>query len=227
MSEARETIRARLGGVEDAAALAAELDAIGPPPLPPLAASDPLETFLLRCQVNRIEVESAVDRTEAVHCISRYLYRQHNTRRVVAGTDAKLAAMPWKVGGVLVRFGAAEPNDNAAISYATLGVAESGSVLLSTGRGNPAANTFLVAHHIVLLDAQDLVVSFEGAWSRLRGDWQATGQPPRGLNFVSGPSSTGDIVGHMVKGAHGPQSLRVIYVGEVPEHLLPLTQPSA
>ena len=53
---------------------------------------------------------------------------------------------------------------------------------------------------------------------------------PRGVTFVSGPSSTGDIIGHLVKGAHGPRRLRLVLLGLVPDALLersghPLPEP--
>jgi L-lactate dehydrogenase complex protein LldG len=229
MSEARNDI---LGAVnlaqasqQDAIDIAAELAGLGQPPMAPLDASDPLEAFLIRARINRSTVEAAADRSAAAQCISRYLTQKHSTRRVVAGNDPRLAAMPWRDGGVLVRFDAATPEDPVAISYAKLAVAESASLLLYSGRNNPAANNWLVRDHLILLDAQDLVVSFEGAWARVRDDREA-GENPRGMNFISGPSSTGDIVGHLVQGAHGPQRLHVIYIGEVPEELLHYLQPS-
>ena len=127
--------------------------------------------------------------------------------------------MPWRDGGVLVRFGAAEAEDPISISYAKLAVAESGSLVLFSDRSNPGANNWLVQDHIILLDEQDLVADFEKAWARIRELQTETGSP-RGISFISGPSSTGDIKGHLVFGAHGPQHLHVIYIGEVPAELL-------
>jgi L-lactate dehydrogenase complex protein LldG len=38
------------------------------------------------------------------------------------------------------------------------------------------------------------------------------GEPPRALNFISGPSRTGDIEQTIVLGAHGPYRVHLILV---------------
>jgi L-lactate dehydrogenase complex protein LldG len=221
MNEAKTDILTRLRRAqyssEDAEAVSESLRALGNAPPAPLDFENVLESFLLRLSRNKISIDIAANRTEAVRRISDFLYREHNTRRVVASYDARLAAMPWREAGVLARFDCAVPEDPASISYAKVAVAESGSVVLFSNRDNPAANNYLVLDHIVIVDALDLVASYEDAWTRIRslvGDnW------PRGVNFISGPSSTGDIAGHLVIGAHGPQRLHLIYIGEVPAGL--------
>lgn len=222
MSEAQDEILGRVRRAQyssrDAWDIEAALNELGSAPAAPLDFDDPLETFLLRLTRNKITLDIAATRAQAVQHISDFLYREHNTRRVVASYDRRLAAMPWREGGVLTRFDTAVAEDPASISYAKVAVAESGSVVLFSNRDNPAVNNWLVADHIVIVEAQDLVANYEQAWARIRelvGDaW------PRGINFISGPSSTGDIGGHMVMGAHGPQRLHVVYIGELAPGLL-------
>ena len=211
---------------QDPAKIAEELRELGKPPPAPLDCEDVLESFLLRLAMNKVSVETAANRSEAVQCISRFLYREHNTHKVVAGNDRRLAAMPWRDGGVLVRFDTAVPEDPVSVSYAKLAVAESGSLLLYSNRDNPGANNWLVKDHLVLLDGLDLVASFEDAWAWMRSDL-ADGASPRGITFISGPSSTGDIIGHLVQGAHGPQRLHVIFIGEVADGMLEKIQDRA
>jgi L-lactate dehydrogenase complex protein LldG len=230
MTTAQEDILARVKRAQyadqDADAVAEDLRDLGRAPPAPLDCEDVLESFLLRLAKNKVVVEAAANRSEAVQCISRFLYQEHNTHKVVAGNDRRLAAMPWREGGVLVRFDTAVPEDPVSVSYAKLAVAESGSLLLYSNRDNPGANNWLVKDHLVLLDGLDLVASFEDAWAWMRSD-MADGSSPRGITFISGPSSTGDIVGHLVQGAHGPQRLHVIFIGEVPEGLLQRVQDRA
>jgi L-lactate dehydrogenase complex protein LldG len=230
MSEAKLEILARIKRAQyadsDAGEIAEELRELGRAPPAPLDCEDVLESFLLRLAKNKVSVEIASNRSEAVQCISRFLYREHNTHKVVAGYDRRLAALPWRDGGVLVRFGTAVPEDPVSVSYAKLAVAESGSLLLYSNRDNPAANNWLVKDHLILLDGQDLVASFEDAWAWMREDL-SDGTSPRGITFVSSPSSTGDIIGHLVMGAHGPQRLHVIFVGDVPAGILERIQEKA
>ncbi len=212
-------IRGRQAADADAETIAAELAALGNAPEPELSADDALKHFLSRLKINNIEVLAAGSRSEAVKRIGRFIYTEHNSYRAVAGYDRRLAAMPWRDGGVLVRFGAADPEDAVSISYAHCGIAETGSLLLYSNRDNPAANTWLCLHHLVLLDVKDLLISLKDGWAKATGDSASRGIP-RGVHFISGPSSTGDIVGHLVTGAHGPQRLILILLGHIDEALL-------
>jgi L-lactate dehydrogenase complex protein LldG len=124
---------------------------------------------------------------------------------------------------VLPRFGSLEAGEPVALSYARLGVAETGAVVTWTGRANPAANNLLPEHHIVLVDAADLVATLEQAWERTNAELEKNGRP-RGINFIAGPSSTADIEGQLVYGAHGPRNWHVILLGNVPTNALELAR---
>jgi L-lactate dehydrogenase complex protein LldG len=191
--------------------------ASGPPPA--LESSDPATTFLVRALRNGGSVDLAGDRSAVVAAISRYLREHFRSNRLVATNEPRLAALPWREAGVLPRFGSARDGDDAAISYARLGVAETGAVVTYTGRGNPAAHNLLAEAHIVLLDSADLYLTLEQAWARIRADQEHLGRP-RGVNFIAGPSSTADVEAQLVLGAHGPRAWHVILVGAVPPQTL-------
>ncbi len=211
-AEILDRVRQAQCGSNDDYEIQQSLAALGSAPAAPLDFDDVLESFLLRLSRNQVAVDFAANRTEAVQRISDFLYKRHATRRVVAGHDSRLAAMPWREGGVLVRFDVAAPEDSASISYAKIAVAESGSVVLFSSRDNPATNNWLVTDHIVIVDGQDLVASYEDAWAHIRN--LTADSLPRGVHFISGASSTADIGGHLVRGAHGPQCLHIVYIGE-------------
>jgi L-lactate dehydrogenase complex protein LldG len=196
-----------------------ELDSFGKAPSAELPATDTATAFLANVLRNQGTAACAANRTDAVREVGQYLYQHYRTHRLVAGSDPRLAAMPWRDAGVLPRFGAAEGNEPAALSYARLGVAETGAIVTFTGKANPAANNLLAEHHIVVVDCEDLVGDMEEAWVRIRREVDRDGRP-RGINFIAGPSSTADIEGQLVYGAHGPRGWHVILLGHVPDSTL-------
>ncbi|MFT5710149.1 MAG: L-lactate dehydrogenase complex protein LldG [Halioglobus sp.] len=202
-----------------AAHIYAELNSLGEAPAPTLPSSDLCEAFLINVLKNQGTVACAGNRSEAVKAVAEHLHSRFRTRKLVAGNDPRLAAMPWRDGAVLPRFGAAEHGENASLSYARMGIAETGSIVTYTGKSNPAANNLLVEDHIVLVDTATLVATLDDAWIEINKNQEKSGRP-RGINFISGPSSTADIEAQLVKGAHGPRSWHVILLGEVPEGAL-------
>lgn len=197
----------------------AELNNLGEAPAPTLPSSQLCEAFLINVLKNQGTIACASNRSEAVNAVAQHLHSRFRTRKLVAGNDPRLAAMPWRDGAVLPRFGAAEHGENASLSYACMGIAETGSIITYTGKSNPAANNLLVEDHIVLVDTASLVATLDDAWVQIKEDQEKSGRP-RGINFISGPSSTADIEAQLVKGAHGPRSWHVILLGEIPEGAL-------
>jgi L-lactate dehydrogenase complex protein LldG len=99
------------------------------------------------------------------------------------------------------------------VSRAIAGVAETGTLILVSGAGNPISLNFLPETHIVLVDAGDIVGSYEEAWDRLRALY-GEGTLPRTVNWISGPSRTADIEQTIIRGAHGPKRLIVVILDE-------------
>jgi L-lactate dehydrogenase complex protein LldG len=192
-----------------------ELQAMGRAPAAALPCPDLCTAFLANVLKNQGSVDCASNRSEIVKVVGQYLYQHYRSHRLVAGNDPRLAAMPWRDAGVLPRFGSLEPGEPVALSFARLAVAETGSIVTWTGKANPSANNLLPEHHIVLVDSADLVANTEQAWDRINQDMEKSGRP-RGINFIAGPSSTADIEGQLVYGAHGPHSWHVILMGDVP-----------
>jgi L-lactate dehydrogenase complex protein LldG len=55
-----------------------------------------------------------------------------------------------------------------------------------------------------------VVAAYEDGWDRLREG----GGMPRAINFITGPSRTGDIEQRIELGAHGPRRLHIILVDD-------------
>lgn len=189
------------------------LAALGTAPVPPLPADDIARAFLLNVVKNQGTVDAAEDKSAAVSAVARFLRDAFRTQRLVAGADPRLAALPWRDERLLPRFGAAEDGDMAALSYARLGIAETGSIILYSGREDPAANRLLPEAHVVLVDTADLVSHLGEGCASIARDLDRLGRP-RSINMISGPSSTADVELTLVKGAHGPRQWHVILVGK-------------
>jgi L-lactate dehydrogenase complex protein LldG len=129
------------------------------------------------------------------------------------GTDPVLAALPWASAPALMRrIGRAEPHDRAALSRAVSAAAETGTLILTSGRDNPTTLAFLPETHFILIRAADVAGSYEEAFDRLRAIY-GEGHLPRTVNLISGPSRTADIEQTIVRGAHGPKRLHVVILG--------------
>jgi L-lactate dehydrogenase complex protein LldG len=213
MSDARSDILARIRHASAClpeAEVKLALSRLGAGPSATLPHPDLAIAFLTNVLKNQGTVDIASSRSEAVVVIGKYLYEHHRSRKLVAGNDARLAALPWRDAGLLPRFGEAESGELAALSYAVAGIAETGSIVTCTGRNNPAANNLLPEDHIVIVALDDLVERYDEALDALQS------QRPRGINVISGPSGTADIAMHMVHGAHGPRRWHVVLLGHVP-----------
>lgn len=203
----------------DAEQIASQLNSLGTAPKPEIQSTQFAELFLAMVLRNQGSAIAVRNKSDAAKTVAQYLYQNYRTRKLVAGNDPKLAGMPWRDGGVLPRFGATADGDLASVSYARAGVVETGSILTWTGKSNPANNNLLVETHIVLVDLDDLVATMEDAWLKIDAG-QGDTRRHRGINFVSGPSSTADIDFQLIMGAHGPRSWHVVLIGDVPEDTL-------
>ena len=142
--------------------------------------------------------------------IARYLGEAGLPLRLKLGADPFLAALPWQETPALERLqGPAGPGDAVALSSAGAGVAETGTLVLLSGRDNPTSLAFLPETHIIAVAEAAIVGALEDAFDLVRARL-GQGAMPRSLNLVSGPSRTGDIGGRIVLGAHGPRRLAVI-----------------
>src|SRR5690606_23476498 len=113
-----------------------------------------------------------------------------------------------------IHHGRSDGDDPVSLTAAFAGVAETGTLMLTSGAAHPTTLNFLPDTHIVVLRADQIVGPYEAAWTRLRARQQAQagGAMPRTVNFVTGPSRTGDIEQKIQLGAHGPRRLHIVLV---------------
>ena len=108
--------------------------------------------------------------------------------------------------------GRRDGNDAVAVGHAFAGVAETGTLVLTSGTDNPTTLNFLPETAIVVIDAADIAGDYETVWDRLRAA-DGNGALPRTVNLITGPSRSADIEQTLLLGAHGPRSLHIVVVG--------------
>ncbi len=157
-------------------------------------------------------VAELASRDEVPKVIAEYL-RGHNLPATVRiGEDPLLTRLPWDKTQIEVTRGASDGHDPVSVSHAVAGVAESGTLVLTSGMENPSTLNFLPETHIVVLSGKDIVGDYETVWAKLRTHY-GKGMLPRTVNLVTGPSRSGDIEQTIILGAHGPRRLHILVVG--------------
>jgi len=101
---------------------------------------------------------------------------------------------------------------DAGISRASMGVAETGSLLLHSTSEDRRVE-LCVDVHLVLVDAAALVPNLDTAFAALK---EIASRPPAYASLVSGPSRSADIERQITIGVHGPRALHVLVVEAVP-----------
>lgn len=158
-----------------------------------------------------VRVKTADDVPKAV---SHYLRQKNLAPAIRMGADRRLRRMPWQMQRALeIRSGPSDGDDEVGVSHALGGIAETGTVVLTSGGDNPTTINFLPEHHIVVIEAKDISGDLETVLARVRKVY-GKGKMPRTVNLITGPSRSGDIEQKIILGAHGPRALHLIVVGD-------------
>jgi L-lactate dehydrogenase complex protein LldG len=144
--------------------------------------------------------------------VADYLRANNLPAEVRTGDDPFINRLNWQKTAIEMRHGASDGNDAVGLAHAFAGVAESGTLVLTSGADNPTTINFLPETEIVLLEAKDIAGDYEAVWATLRERY-GPGALPRTVNWVTGPSRSGDIEQTILLGAHGPRRLHVVIVG--------------
>jgi len=219
---ARDDILGRLRGALDAqtersvrvAAIKARMDDPPRPPIPGRVADvDLTETFRTRAEEIGATTTRVARLADVGPAIAEHL-RSRNLPSTVK-TSPELSAWPLDLPPtVAVSAGRSHGDDPVTVVAARAAVAETGTLMLTSGPTMPTTLNFLPEVHIVVLPTARVVATYEQAWDKIRDKDPPGGILPRTVNFITGPSRTADIEQTLLMGIHGPRHLYIILVDE-------------
>ena len=95
-------------------------------------------------------------------------------------------------------------------------LAETGTLVLVSGRGRPRSTSLLPATHVAVFGRDRLVESLEQVGIVLEALHVDPARTMSGavINFITGPSRTADIELTLTRGVHGPKEVHAIFVEE-------------
>jgi L-lactate dehydrogenase complex protein LldG len=174
----------------------------------PKPAGDAVASFAERAGWVQTEVRILDKMADVPAAISELLRAKNMAASINLPPDAELAVLPWSDALTIERD--APGPDDAAVTTAPFALAETGTLVYPARADSPAAWHFRAGFEIAVLRASNVVPQMEDALARIK----ATGPIPHTINFVTGPSRTGDIEQTLELGAHGPKALAVLIVRE-------------
>ena len=172
-----------------------------PTPVP----GDPVDTFARRACAVAAEVRILDSAEEIPAAVADLLRAKNMAAEICVAPDA---ATP-DLGAIAVKRSPPGPDD-AALTTALFGIAETGTLAYPAANANPASWHFRPGFEIAVLRAGEILPHMENVLARI----QAKGTLPHTVNFVTGPSRTGDIEQTLELGAHGPKALAILIIRE-------------
>jgi L-lactate dehydrogenase complex protein LldG len=144
--------------------------------------------------------------------IAAYLARNNLPAKAAMAPGPQLDAYDWAGQKMLaLRRGVAEASDQVSITGAFAGIAETGTLVMTSGPEHPVTLNLLPDTHIVVLRESDVVGGYEEVWAQLRARY-GKDHMPRTVNTITGPSRTADIEQTIELGAHGPRRMHIVVV---------------
>ena len=150
--------------------------------------------------------------------VARFLAKNNLPMTLKIAPETSEDTIPWTEQPLLkVEEGRADGTEHASVTRAFAGVAETGTLVVLSGPGNPTTLNFLPPSHVCVVQASDITGDYEEVWARLRAE-KSDGDTgdflPRTVNWITGPSRTADIEQTLLLGAHGPQRLHIVIVDD-------------
>lgn len=174
--------------------------------LKPAYDEDPVSRFIAKIEAVSGVVTRVGGAQDVSAVVEAHVQRWSLAPDLVVAPDPDLEDISWS-NVFTVQRRAAVGSDHISVTSAFAGVGETGSLVLLSSPRSPTTLNFLPEDHLIVLARSRIVAHVEDVWTRLR---EETGGMPRTVNFITGPSKTGDVEQIIQEGAHGPRRLHVI-----------------
>jgi L-lactate dehydrogenase complex protein LldG len=173
-----------------------------------------IRLFIAQASAVQTEVVRVGRYADLAEAVVDYLRRCNLPLQLVMATDPLLLRADWEARLLEIRHGRPEDRDPVGLTTAFAGIAETGTLMLLSSPETPTTLAFLPETSMIVLPAVRVLRAYEDAFRALR---EERGAMPRSVNFVTGPSRSGDIEQTIQLGAHGPRRLLVLLVDELPD----------
>jgi L-lactate dehydrogenase complex protein LldG len=167
---------------------------------------DPVDRFIMKLRAVSGVVTRVSSASEISAVVEAHLRKWQLAFDLVMAPDPDLDDIVWS-NQFKVERRAAIGADQTSVTSAFAGVGETGSLVLLSSPRSPTTLNFLPEDHLIVLARSKVVAHLEDVWVQLRA--QVAGVP-RTVNFITGPSKTGDVEQIIHEGAHGPRRLHII-----------------
>jgi L-lactate dehydrogenase complex protein LldG len=175
----------------------------------PSQGGDLLARFKEKSEAQSTTVDIVAEWSAVPAAVARYLMANGLPMQAVGWP--LVSGHDWAQAGIAFAGRGAVDADLVGITGGYCAIAETGTLMLLSGPDTPATVSLLPETHVAVLAASRIVAGMEEAWNLARSE---LGVMPRAVNFISGPSRTGDIEQTIVLGAHGPYRVHVVVVTE-------------
>jgi L-lactate dehydrogenase complex protein LldG len=161
--------------------------------------------------VERVASEAAIPAAVARYLDALELAPELAAQKSHAGVCwPEFADLDWSGAGLAIEARPTAGHDRLGITGAFCAIAETGTLVLTSGADTPTASALLPDTHVAVVRADRVVSGMEEAFALVRA---VHGGMPRAMNMISGPSRTGDIEQTIVLGAHGPFRVHLLLLG--------------
>jgi L-lactate dehydrogenase complex protein LldG len=181
----------------------------------PAMSADLVEHFMRRATDMASTVEALAARDEVPAALARYLATA-KLPKLLAGQPItrgvcwpEFGNLDWASAGIEIEARPTRGHDKLGITGVFCAVAETGTLVVISGKDTPTGTTLLPDTHVAVVPRSRIVSGMEEAFALIRNE---CGGMPRAMSFISGPSRTGDIEQTIVLGAHGPYRVHVLIV---------------